>query len=170
MQAIQAGTINVAKGYRKDKDFGTVEPGKFADITIIDGDPLKDIWATQNVKTVIMNGKIMDIGFHADYKNPIPGSQPYMAFPGRPIEISPGAIPAGSKATKLTVTTRRGFQMWHRVTLNGKELKTRYISGRELEATVPPERLKRVGTYAVSVESPNEFNSRSAPAFLIVSY
>ena len=170
MQAIQAGTINVAKGYRKDKDFGTIEPGKIADITIIEGDPLKDIWATQNVKTVIMNGKIMDIGFHADYKNPIPGSQPYMAFPGRPIEVSPGAIPVGSKATKLKVTTRRGFQMWHRVTVNGKQLKTRYISGRELEATVPPELLKRIGTYNVSVESPNEFNSKSAPAFLIVSY
>ena len=170
MQAIQAGTINVAKGYGKDKDFGTIELGKFADITIVEGDPLKDIWATQNVKTVIMNGKIMDIAFHADYKNPIPGSQPYMAFPGRPIEICPGAIPAGSKATKLTVTTRRGFQMWHRVTLNGKELKTRYISGQQLEATVPPELLKRVGTYNISVESPNEFNSKSAPAFLIVSY
>ena len=45
MQAIQAGTINVAKSFRKDKDFGTVEPGKVADIIAIDGDPLKDIWA-----------------------------------------------------------------------------------------------------------------------------
>jgi hypothetical protein len=170
MQAIQAGTINVAKAYRKDKEYGSIEPGKFADIAIVDGDPLKDIWATQSVRTVIMNGRVMDIRFHANYKNPIPGSQPYMAFPGRPIEVSPGAIPRSTKAAKISVTTRRGFQMWHRVTLNGKALKTRYVSGRELEATVPPEALKGVGTYTVQVESPNEYNSKSAPAFLIVSY
>lgn len=170
MQAIQAGTINVARAYHKDKDFGTIEPGKVADVAIVEGDPLKDIWATHNVKAVVLGGKVMDIGFHADYKNPIPGSQPYMAFPGRPIEISPGAIPQGSKAAKLKVNARRGFQMWHKVKLNGKELKTRFVSTRELEATVPSHALKRVGTYTVTVESPNEFNSASAPAYLIVSF
>ena len=41
MQAIQAATINVAKAFRKDKDFGTVEPGKVADIIAVEGDPLK---------------------------------------------------------------------------------------------------------------------------------
>ncbi len=51
MQALQSATINVARAFRKDKDFGTVEPGKIADIIVVDGDPLKDIWATQNVKT-----------------------------------------------------------------------------------------------------------------------
>jgi imidazolonepropionase-like amidohydrolase len=52
MQALQAATINVAKTFRKDKDYGTVEPGKIADLIAVDGDPLKDIWATQNVKLV----------------------------------------------------------------------------------------------------------------------
>lgn len=170
MQAIQAGTINVARGYRKDKEFGTVEPGKIADLAIVEGDPLKDIWATQNVKMVLLNGKVMDIGFHANYRNPIPGSQPYMAFPGRPIEITPGAIGHGSKSTKLKVTTRRGFQMWHRVMLNGTPLDTRFVSTRELEATVPAQTLRKPGTYRVTVESPNEFNSSSAPAFLFVSF
>src|SRR5437660_998682 len=70
MQAIQAATINVAKTFRKDKDFSTVEPGKVADVIAVDGDPLKDIWAVQNVKMVVLNGKIVDNDFHADYKNP----------------------------------------------------------------------------------------------------
>src|SRR5437660_4470446 len=70
MQAIQAATINVAKAFRKDKDFGTVEPGKVADLIAVEGDPLKDMWAVQNVTVVVLNGEVVDSDFHADYKNP----------------------------------------------------------------------------------------------------
>ena len=63
MQAIQAATVNVAKAFRKDTDFGTVEPGKVADLIAVDGDPLKDVWATQNVKLVVLGGKIADHEF-----------------------------------------------------------------------------------------------------------
>src|SRR5579862_2970171 len=64
MTAIQAATLNVAKTFHKDKDYGSIEPGKVADLSIVEGDPLKDIWMTQNVKTLIMDGRIVDIGFH----------------------------------------------------------------------------------------------------------
>ena len=50
MQAIQSATINVAKAFKKDRDFGSIEAGKIADIIAVDGDPLKDPWATQNVR------------------------------------------------------------------------------------------------------------------------
>ena len=40
MTAIQAATLNVAKTFGKDKDYGSVEPGKVADLSIIEGDPL----------------------------------------------------------------------------------------------------------------------------------
>jgi len=48
--AIQSVTLNAAKVLRKDQDHGSVEPGKVADLAIIEGDPLADIWALQNVK------------------------------------------------------------------------------------------------------------------------
>jgi len=51
--AIQAATLNVARTFKKDKDYGSVEPGKVADLSIVEGDPLQDIWMTQNVKMVI---------------------------------------------------------------------------------------------------------------------
>ena len=75
MEAIQSATINVAKLFGKDKEFGTVEAGKIADLVIIDGDPIKDIWATQNVKMVLLSGKVMDINFHANHRNPIPSPE-----------------------------------------------------------------------------------------------
>ena len=71
MTAIQAATINVAKTFKKDKDYGSVEPGKVADLSIIEGDPFKDIWMTQNVKMVVMDGKLIDVAFQK-YENPIP--------------------------------------------------------------------------------------------------
>ena len=81
MTAIQAATLNAAKTFKKEKDFGSVEAGKVADLAIVEGDPLKDIWVTQNVKMVVMNGKVVDIGFHADWRNPIPAALPGHSVP-----------------------------------------------------------------------------------------
>jgi len=81
LQAIQTASINVAQAWRRDKDYGSVEKGKVADLLIVRGDPLRNISDTQNVDMVFIDGKKMDISYHADYKNPIP----------RPIEDRPGA-------------------------------------------------------------------------------
>jgi imidazolonepropionase-like amidohydrolase len=168
LQAIQAATINVAKAFRKDKDFGTVEPGKVADMIAVEGDPLKDMWAVQNVKVVVLNGEVVDSDFHADYKNPIPNIRPWRATP-RDIEISPRSIAQGSTAT-IKVSARRGFDRFHKVTLNGKELETRFVSAGEIEATVPQQAIKEAGTYTVVVVGQGDFASKSAPAYLIVSF
>lgn len=168
MQAIQSATINVAKTFRKDKDLGTVEPGKIADMVVIAGDPLKDIWATQNVKTVIMNGKLADTKFHSDYKNPIPSPDPWKVIP-RNIEVSPPSIPQGSGPTVVKITSER-LQPYHRVILNGKELKTKFISKNEITATIPPDAIKRAGVYKITVVSPGEFGGQSHPAHLIVPF
>ena len=56
MQAILASTKWSAELLRKEKDLGTVEPGKLADLILIEGDPLADIRVTQNIRTVILDG------------------------------------------------------------------------------------------------------------------
>ena len=168
MQAVQAATINVAKAFRKDTDFGTVEPGKVADLIAVEGDPLKDMWTVQNVKLVVLNGQVVDSDFHADYRNPIPNIRPWRATP-RDIEISPRAIAQGSTAT-IKVSARRGFDRFHKVTLNGKELETRFVSASEIEAIVPQQAIQEAGTYTVMVIGQGDFASRSAPAYLIVSF
>ena len=169
MQAIQAATINVARAFRKDKDFGTVEPGKVADIIAVEGDPLKDVWATQNVKLVVLGGKIVDQDFHANHKNPIPEIRPWRATPQQ-IEISPRAVAEGSRAVTVKITTRRGFDRFHKVTWNGKELETRFVSSTELEAVVPPQLIMQVGTYPIIVVGQGDYASKSAPAYFIVSF
>ena len=69
----------MAQAWGKEKDYGSVEKGKVADVIIVRGDPSKNISDTQNVEMVFIDGKKMDTSFHADYKNPMP----------RPIEDRP---------------------------------------------------------------------------------
>jgi hypothetical protein len=166
MIAIRAATLNVAKTFHKDKDFGSVEPGKVADLSIVEGDPLKDIWVTQNVKMLIMDGKVVDIGFHK-YKNPIPAFYAYQTLP-HDIEISPPAVTQG---TRLTLSVKgKGMWPFHRVMLNGKELETRHIKRNELEAVIPPEAIAEAGTYLVTVKSRGEPLPESYPAHLVVGF
>jgi len=56
MEAIQAATIVPARVMGLDKEVGTVEPGKRADVIILDGNPLESIHNIRKVEFVITNG------------------------------------------------------------------------------------------------------------------
>jgi len=56
MEAIQAATIVPARVMGMDRELGTVEKGKRADLILINGDPLQDIHKSRNVEWVITNG------------------------------------------------------------------------------------------------------------------
>ena len=71
MQAIQASTKWPAELLHKEKDFGTIAPGRVADIILIDGDPLADIRTTRKIRTVMMNGKPLDTRLDPNFTNPI---------------------------------------------------------------------------------------------------
>jgi Tol biopolymer transport system component/imidazolonepropionase-like amidohydrolase len=70
-QALQAMTINAAKIAYKDKDLGTVEVGKLADLTIVDGDPLQDLKYAAAVHYVVKNGVVYTLDqIIAPFKSP----------------------------------------------------------------------------------------------------
>ena len=137
MTVIQAATLNVAKTFKKDKDYGSVEPGKIADLSIVEGDPLQDIWMTQNVKLVVMNGKVVDHEFHK-YVNPIPEFNSWQQLPEH-IDVIPLAVTQNSGPITLTVKGK-GFLPFHYVLLNGRDLETTFVSRSELKAIIPPDR------------------------------
>lgn len=60
-KALQTSTINAAKALNVDKDLGSLEVGKIANISIVEGNPLENIRDTQRVKYVLMNGKTYTI-------------------------------------------------------------------------------------------------------------
>lgn len=59
LQAIQSGTLNGADLLGWSDKVGSVEPGKWADIIAVDGDPLQDITTLQNVKFVMKGGEVV---------------------------------------------------------------------------------------------------------------
>jgi len=60
MEAIQAATIVPARVMGLDKEVGTVEPGKRADLILVGGNPLESIHNIRNVKYVVADGKMYD--------------------------------------------------------------------------------------------------------------
>jgi imidazolonepropionase-like amidohydrolase len=58
LQGIQTGTINAADLMGWTDRAGTIEPGKWADIIAIDGDPLKDVKILQHVPFVMKSGMV----------------------------------------------------------------------------------------------------------------
>jgi hypothetical protein len=177
MTVLQAATLNVAKAFRMDKDYGSVERGKVADLSIVEGDPLTDMWATQNVKMVVKDGAVLDIAF-SNYKNPIPAFYSYQTLP-MDLEISPSAVTQGDGPVTLTV---RGEGIWpfHKVMLkrefgslfnfNAIELPTKYVSKTQLEAQIAPEMITEPGTYTITVKAEGEVLPESHRAHLIVGF
>ncbi len=56
MEAIAAGTKHNAEFFGIEERLGTIEPGKSADLILVDGDPSQNIAAMKNVKHVMLNG------------------------------------------------------------------------------------------------------------------
>lgn len=59
LQSLQAGTLNAADLLGWSGKVGTLEPGAWADIVAVDGDPLKDITTLQRVKFVMKGGEVL---------------------------------------------------------------------------------------------------------------
>jgi imidazolonepropionase-like amidohydrolase len=62
--AIQAATVNAAELLGTSRDTGTLEPGKFADIVAVAGDPLKDITVMEHVVFVMKGGELIKDEIH----------------------------------------------------------------------------------------------------------
>lgn len=58
LQAIQSATTSAANLLGKSDILGSLQPGKYADIIAVSGDPLEDIRVLENVKFVMKEGKV----------------------------------------------------------------------------------------------------------------
>ncbi len=82
MEALVAATKTNAEAYRLD-DLGTLEPGKIADVVVLDGDPLAGIEALydhRNIKLVLKDGRVEfadgDLAKHYSLREAQPADRP----------------------------------------------------------------------------------------------
>jgi hypothetical protein len=58
--ALRSATIDAARFGGKDRDFGSIEVGKVADMVLLDADPLADIRGTGKIAGLFFNGQYLD--------------------------------------------------------------------------------------------------------------
>ena len=57
LEALQTATLNPARFFQMEDQFGTIEKGRWADLVFLDANPLEDIRNTQKVAAVVLNGR-----------------------------------------------------------------------------------------------------------------
>jgi imidazolonepropionase-like amidohydrolase len=90
-QALQAATRVPAQLIGKGRELGTIEPGKWADLIVIGGDPLADIRNTQKIEMVIQGGRVVDTDYDPLFSDliPRPLSADYLKRFSGPEETAP---------------------------------------------------------------------------------
>ena len=56
LEAIRAGTLENARFFRQEDRLGSLEPGKLADLVLVEGDPSSDIGRMRQIRRVMLNG------------------------------------------------------------------------------------------------------------------
>jgi imidazolonepropionase-like amidohydrolase len=60
-EVLSMATLGAAKVMRHDRDLGSIEAGKLADLVLVDGDPTADIAAVRKVRAVVKDGVVYDL-------------------------------------------------------------------------------------------------------------
>ena len=61
LQALRTATIDSARYLGLDNDLGSLEPGKLADLVILNANPLENIRQSDQVDQVMLNGRLYDV-------------------------------------------------------------------------------------------------------------
>jgi Amidohydrolase family len=58
LEALQTATVNPARVLEKVESLGSIEPGKLADLVLLDANPLEDIRNSRKIRAVVADGRL----------------------------------------------------------------------------------------------------------------
>lgn len=59
-EALRGATLDGARYFGMDAEIGSIEPGKLADLVLIDGNPLQNLRDSEKVRYTMLNGRLYD--------------------------------------------------------------------------------------------------------------
>jgi imidazolonepropionase-like amidohydrolase/Tol biopolymer transport system component len=65
LEALRTATINPARAHGLDHDLGSIEPGKLADLVVMDKNPLEDIHNSTSISYTMIDGMLLDSNLNA---------------------------------------------------------------------------------------------------------
>jgi len=178
MQIIQGTTKWPAEMIGKQDVLGTIEPGKLADLIVLARNPAQDAANMRAVETVIQDGRIVERGYHANYRDPFInlGEPSVEALPwvaamkrvnragGELADPAYSPQPAIESIMPLIVTqtagtvsvTLKGINFVRRsaVFFNQRPVASRVVSPTEIQVTLDAQALRAVGKFDLVVRNP----------------
>lgn len=179
MQIIQGTTKWPAEMLGKQDLLGTVEAGKLADVIILGRDPLENVRNMSAIETVILDGRVVERGYHAGYTDvfsnvgtvPSVDALPWVvalksvsragaelldppSSPQPAIEsISPLIVTQGSGPV---IVTLKGFHFVRRsaVFFDGRLVPSRIVGPTEIQVTLDRDARRAVGKFDLVVRNP----------------
>ncbi len=144
MQAIKSATrwsaeqLEGIDGKRGAANVGSIEPGKFADLVVLDKNPLVDIYHSRSVSSVMKNGEWVELGYHPEYYTFTKPPRSIAGSTFAPVisSVLPSYVVAGGEDRRIALEGS-GFQMTTLVRVNGISVKTEFISPRRVEFDLP---------------------------------
>ena len=158
MQALQSATgwaAALLNGRRKGSTLspvGMIAEGAYADLVVLNADPLEEIRNTQNIDRVMKGGRFVQRGYTTNYGTPPPdASRIIPSTPAPEISaVTPYEAVEGSPDFEITLHGV-GFVGNSVVRVDGVSVPTVFVNIRTLRATIP--------AAAVSRSLPNRFNA-----------
>jgi hypothetical protein len=163
----------------KSSLLGTIDAGKLADVIILTANPLDNAANLRSVETVILDGRVIERGYHAGYRDPflnlgdpsVDALQWFVALKasGRgggagtlsdpPMSPQPGIqslapliVTQGEESVVRLVGVN--FVRRSEVLFDGRRVASRVVSPTEIDVTLGADDLRAVGKFPLVVRNP----------------